>query len=316
MISRRYLRTKVMQAIFAHEMNPAEDIVEGEKKLTRSIESCYTLFLFFFSLLPELKHYRERKMEDVKEKFNPTFQDLNPNTKFVDNMVIRQIEEHPKLQILWKEHKIYWTDQTELIAKLYKEISELSEFEAYMNSQERTYAEDKKLVLTIIEKVLAPNEILHWFFEEQNLHWFDDYNDALLSLYKNIAAFKETSSNVNKIYPLFKDKEEDITFYKELYLKTIMHCNEYEKIIENKLHNWELERVMGVDMILLKMGICEFLEFQTIPIKVTINEYIELAKNYSSAKSGLFINGLLDNMVADFKAENKLQKIGRGLLNA
>jgi len=186
----------------------------------------------------------------------------------------------------------------------------------YMNRQERSYAEDKKFVLTIIEKVFAPNEVLHWFFEEQNLHWFDDYNDALLSLYKNIVAFKETSDNINKIYPLFKDKEEDVAFYKELYLKTIMHCDEYEKIIEKKLHNWELERVMGVDMILLKMGICELLEFQTIPIKVTINEYIELAKNYSSAKSGLFINGLLDNMVADFKAEKKLQKIGRGLLNA
>lgn len=304
-----------MQALFAYEMNPKEDIIEGEKKLSRSIESCYTLFLYFFSIFPEIKFYRMRKMEDVREKFNPSFEDLNPNTKFIDNAVIRQIEEHPFLRTLWREHNIQWIDQIELIARLYKEITNLDEYSHYMSLENRSYNEDKKLILTIIEKVLAPDQMLHWYFEEKNVHWFDDYNDALLSLYKNIFQFKENPKNVNKILPLFKEPVEDAEFYKNLYLKTIMNSASYETIIDKKLHNWELERVMGVDMILLKMGMCELLEFETIPVKVTINEYIELAKTYSSTKSGLFINGLLDNMVLDFKADNRLKKTGRGLLS-
>lgn len=304
-----------MQAIFAHEMNPCEPLNEGEKKLIRSIESCYTLFLYFFSIFPEIKFYRARKIEDAREKFHPSYEDLNPNTKFIDNLVIQQIEEHTVLNRKWRENAINWIDQIEIIAKLYKEITELEDFSVYMANEERSYNEDKKLILTIIEKVFAPDQMLHWYFEEKNLHWFDDYNDALLSLYKNIALFKENPKGENKILPLLKAKEEDERFYKNLYLKTIMNSAAYEDIIEQKLHNWELERVMGVDMILLKMGMCELLEFETIPIKVTINEYIEIAKSYSSAKSGLFINGLLDKIAADFKAEGRLKKTGRGLLN-
>lgn len=315
MISRRYLRTKVMQAIFAHEMNRQEDIRMGEKKLTRSIEDFYVLFLYFFSLIPQLKFYREKKIEDAKEKINPSFLDLNPNTKFIDNQIFKIIEEHPALNRKFNEHNIHWHDTTDLIAHLYKEVIDLNEYQLYMDNNERSFQEDKQLLLTIIEKVFAPNQLLHWFLEEKNVHWFDDYNDALLAVYRNISSFKESLGSKNKILSLFKNKSEDIQFYQDLYLKTIQHSKEYEQLIQEKLENWELERVIGIDIILLKMGICEFLEFETIPVKVTINEYIELAKSYSSPKSGLFINGILDKLLIDFKNKNQLRKIGRGLLN-
>lgn len=314
MVSRRYLRTKVMQGIFASEANAKEDLNLGEKKLTASIESCYTLFCYFLSLFPELKRYRLNKIEDLKGKLFPTYEDLNPNTKFVDNLVIAQIEDNVTLNQLWNQLSVRWDDQGDFIVQIFQEVSKSEEFQYYMNNPERSYEEDKKLVLNIVENVFAQSELLHWFLEEKNVHWFDDYNEALLMVYKNITNFSSKKGNNNKITPLFKDSV-DVEFYKTLYRKVMLNNKEYSTMIETKLQNWEMERVMGIDMILMKMAICEFTEFEEIPLKVTINEYIELAKYYSSTKSGLFINGLLDKIILELKEEGRLNKIGRGLIN-
>ncbi len=315
MVSRRYLRTKVMQGIFAFEANVKEDINQGEKKLTASIESCYTLFCYFFSIFPEFKRNRLNKQEDLKGKIYPTFEDLNPNTKFVDNIVITQIEDNITLNKLWNQLSIHWNDQSDFIVQIFQEIAKCPAYIQYMENPSKSYDEDKKLVLAIIEDVFSQSEMLHWFLEEKNVHWFDDYNEALLMVYKNISNFSEIKGINNKITPLFKDSKEDVDFFKTLYRKTLIHGDSYSKMIESKLQNWELERIMGLDMILMKMAICEFTEMPEIPIKVTINEYIELAKMYSSAKSGLFINGLLDKIVIMLKEEGKLNKMGRGLIN-
>ena len=314
MVSRRYLRTKVMQGIFASEANAKEDLNLGEKKLTASIESCYTLFCYFLSLFPELKRYRLNKIEDLKGKLFPTYEDLNPNTKFVDNLVIAQIEDNVTLNQLWNQLSVRWDDEGDFIVQILQEVYKSEEFQYYMNNPERSYEEDKKLVLSIVENVFAQSELLHWFLEEKNVHWFDDYNEALLMVYKNITNFSYKKGNNNKITPLFKDSV-DVEFYKTLYRKVMLNNKEYSTMIETKLQNWEMERVMGIDMILMKMAICEFTEFEEIPLKVTINEYIELAKYYSSTKSGLFINGLLDKIILELKEEGRLNKIGRGLIN-
>ena len=314
MVSRRYLRTKVMQGIFASEANAKEDLNLGEKKLTASIESCYTLFGYFLSLFPELKRYRLNKIEDLKGKLFPTYEDLNPNTKFVDNLVIAQIEDNVTLNQLWNHLSIRWDDQGDFIVQIFQEVAKSEDFQNYMNNPERSYNDDKKLVLSIIENVFAQSELLHWFLEEKNVHWFDDYNEALLMVYQNITNFSSKKGNNNKITPLFKDSV-DVEFYKTLYRKVMLNNKEYSTMIETKLQNWEMERVMGIDMILMKMAICEFTEFEEIPLKVTINEYIELAKYYSSTKSGLFINGLLDKIILELKEEGRLNKIGRGLIN-
>jgi transcription antitermination protein NusB len=315
MVSRRYLRIKVMQSIFAFEANAKEDINQGEKKLSASIESCYTLFCYFFSLFPELKRNRLNKIEDLKGKMTPSFVDLNPNTKFVENTVITQIEDNITLNKLWNQLSIHWNDESDFIVQIFQEVANFPEFIQYMESPEHGYEEDKKLVLSIIENVFAQSEMLHWYLEEKNVHWFDDYNEALLMVYKNVSNFSESKGNDNKITPLFKDSKDDVEFYKTLYKKTLVLGDFYSKIIEEKLQNWEMERVLGIDMILMKMAICEFTEFPEIPIKVTINEYIEIAKLYSSTKSGLFINGLLDKIVVVLKEDGKLNKMGRGLIN-
>lgn len=307
-----------MQAIFAHQMNDEEDAVVAEKKLTQSIESCYTLYVYLFSLISEIYRYRLNKLEDLKQKINPTQEDLTPNTKFVDNMVIRQIDDNVRLNTLYKELKINWANHADFIVQVNHQILELAEYQQYMANPERSYKEDKSLVLDIVEKVFAESELIHWFFEEKNVHWFDDYNEALLMLYKNIETFKESLGDHCQLATLFKrsveGEESDEEFYKKLFRKTLLHDNDFEQRIENKLQNWELDRVIGLDIILLKMALCEFTEFSDIPIKVTINEYIELSKMYSSAKSKVFINGMLDKMAEDLRGEGQLKKMGRGLM--
>jgi N utilization substance protein B len=183
-----------------------------------------------------------------------------------------------------------------------------------MSSSKNDYKKDKELVLDILSQVFAESELLHWFLEEKNVHWFDDYNDALLAAYKNVDKFKENQSSEIALIPLYKD-EEEITFFKELFRKTLLYNTEYQKRIDEKLRHWESERVMEIDTILMKMAMCELTQFPTIPVKVTINEYIELAKLYSSRKSGVFINGILDSIKEDNKNEGLLNKMGRGLIN-
>lgn len=313
MISRRYLRVKVMQGLYARSANPNETIAEGLKKLEKTIQGCNDLSYYFFSLFPEIKDYALAKLEELKNKNFPTEADLNPNTRFVDNLVIRQMEESQVLNKKWNSLHVNWSTQVELLSQLYTSITQLPEYAACMNSEKPSYKADKELVLAIIEKVLAESELLHWFLEEKNLHWFDDYNEALLMVYQNIVFWKASQEQVG-ISPLYKDEVEDVKFYKDLFIKTANNGDKYYEIIEKNLHNWEAERIIETDMILMKMALCELMEFPSIPVKVTINEYIEIAKTYGSEKSGTFINGLIDKIANDLRKEGTLNKTGRGLI--
>ena len=313
MISRRYLRTKTMQALYAHSMKPYEDMLTAQTTLVKTIKNCYVLFLWFFSILPEVTFYRKNKLEDLRNKHNPTEEDLNPNTKFVDNKVIEQIEENTTLQALFKANHIDWSNDGDFIPRLFHILEETDFYQAYMANPSRSYEEDKKLVLNIIEKILGTDDHIRWFFSEKETNWLDDYEEALMMFYKNVQKFKLKDGNESKIQPLFKDSKEDEQFVRDLFRKTIEKDEEYEALIESKLQNWELERVIGMDILLMKMAICELLEFPTIPIKVTMNEYIDLAKLYSSEKSQLFINGILDRLIVDFKEQGRIVKTGIGL---
>lgn len=314
MISRRYLRIKVMQALYAKQANPEEDMISGEKNLDKSIKNCETLSYHFYSILPEIKRYLENKFDDRKNKIFPTQEDLNPNTRFIDNKVIVQMEESSQLNRAWKAAGVDWSQHKELIATLFSQIEQLPEYQVYMSSTSTNYKEDKELVLAIIEKIFAVSELLHWFFEEKFVHWFDDYNDALLQVYQGITFWKSSQEQVSAS-PLFKDEAEDVAFYKNLYRKTINNSEIYHKMIEENLKNWEIDRIIETDMILMKMAVCELLEFPSIPTKVTINEYIEIAKGYGSEKSGTFINGMVDKIAKELRETGRLNKQGRGLID-
>ena len=312
MVSRHYLRIKTMQALYAYNANPKAEVRAYEQGLVKTVRSCYELFLWLFALLPEIAFYRMKKLESMKEKYNPTDEDLNPNMKFVENRVIRQMETNKTLKQLWPKYHILWEDDTDLIANLFREIEQLPEYQEYMSTRESSYVEDKKMALAVIEKVFAPNNLLHWFLGEKNTHWIDDYDEAMLMFYQNVKDFKESKGDDCRIDTLFKS-DEDEQFCRELFRKTLEHAPEYTEMIERKLQNWELERVISMDMLLMQMALCELLEFPSVPVKVTLNEYIEIAKWYSSDKSKVFVNGILDRLIVDLRDNGRIVKTGRGL---
>ncbi len=301
-----------MQALFAYTLNDNTNIDKEEKKLSQSIDGCHTLYFYFMSLLREIKDYRSRKIEEAKAKNQPTYEDLNPNTKFVDNAIIHLIEESKSVQMQWINRKIHWTGEEELIARAYQEIAATEYYQEYMSHPEPSFEADKKLILKIITEYFAQSEHLHWFFEEKNVHWFDDYNQALLLLHNAITTFKPNKADIK---PFFKN-EDDVVFFKTLFTKTLQNDANFQTLIEQKLEHWEMERTIGLDNILMKMAMTEFVDFPSIPLKVTMNEYIEMAKEYSSRKSGAFINGLLDKIVLDLKESGKIKKFGRGLIGS
>lgn len=302
-----------MQALFAHSFKPYEAVTAAEADLIRTVKNCYPLFIWLFSIFPELTYYRSNKLEDLKGKHIPTQEDLNPNTKFVDNKVIAQIEQNVTLRKLISQYHINWSEDTDFIVKLFHIIEEMPEYIKYMETREGTYDEDKKLVLDIIQNIFIEDDHMRWFFGEKDVNWLDDYDEALMMLYMNISDFKQAKGDDCKILTLFKNTREDESFCRKLFVKTLENDAEYEKMIESKLQNWELERVIGMDMLLMKMAICELTEFPDIPVKVTLNEYIDLAKYYSSDKSKIFVNGILDKIIVDLRDQGKLKKEGRGL---
>lgn len=313
MVSRRYLRVKTMQALFAHSMKPYESLQTAENTLIKTIHNSYTLFLWFLSILPATAFYRSRKFEELKNKHNPTPEDLYPNTRYVDNQVIAQIEQNDLLQRLFSTHHINWENDMDFITNIFHIIEEIDEYKAYMSNPipenpKDAYKEDKKLVLTIIEKIMGENEMIRWFFGEKDPNWVDDYEESLIMCYKNISKFKYSDGDHCKILPLFDDQNDEEQFCRQLFKKTIVNDAKYEEIIESKLQHWELERVISMDILLMKMAICELTEFPTIPVKVTLNEYIDIAKLYSSDKSKVFINGVLDRIVVDMRENESLNK--------
>ena len=246
-----------MQALFAHSFKPYEAVTAAEADLIRTVKNCYPLFIWLFSIFPELTYYRSNKLEDLKGKHIPTQEDLNPNTKFVDNKVIAQIEQNVTLRKLISQYHINWSEDTDFIVKLFHIIEEMPEYKKYMETREGTYDEDKKLVLDIIQNIFIEDEHMRWFFGEKDVNWLDDYDEALMMLYMNISDFKQAKGDDCKILTLFKNTREDERFCRTLFLKTLENDAEYEKMIESKLQNWELERVIGMDMLLMKMAICE-----------------------------------------------------------
>ena len=312
MITRTLIRQKVVQILYAYLLRENTNVEAAEKELTFSLGKAYDLYLYLLLLMVEVKHFAEDRMALRRLRLQPTEEDLNPNMKFVNNRVIWQMENNLTLKQLWPRYHVLWENDTDLISKLFREIEQLPEYEVYMSTREGDYKSDKKLVLAVIEKVFATNDLLHWFLGEKNTHWIDDYEEAMLMFYQNVKEFKEEDGDNCKISTLFKS-DEDEQFCRQLFRKTLENADEYTKMVEAKLQNWELERVISMDMLLMQMALCELLEFPSVPIKVTLNEYIELAKWYSSDKSKVFVNGILDRLIVDLRDSGRLVKTGRGL---
>jgi N utilization substance protein B len=318
MISRRVLRIKVMQALYAFLQNENERVDLAEKNLLKNIWGIYDLYIHQLSFLIEIVDFARETIEIQRKKFIPTEAEKNPNTRFVDNIIISRLENNPDFLRKRENLKINWADQKDMIRRAYLAIRDTAAYEDYMNSTQNDADADHKILEYIVDNFMADNDELQQYFEGLNIFWADDFDIGCFMVIKTLKYVK-TASEIEFLPKLFgegstDDEQEEIIFIRDLFCKTIMRKDDYDDMIEGKVDNWEIDRIAMMDSLLLKMAICEFLEFPTIPTKVTINEYIEVSKMYSTPKSKLFINGILDKLLFDLKEKKKIHKKGRGLI--
>ena len=310
MISRRLLRIKILQILYAHFNCHDAGFVKSEKDLIFSIQKTYDLFFYLLLLVISVKQYAKSRIDLALNKRLPTYEDLHPNTRFVDNQVIRQIEENQTFNKYLNEHRMSWMNHPELIKNLYNKLIDSSYYQEYMERPTCKYKDDKQLLIDFYSNELEDNDMFNNILEEQSIFWNDDIEFMVIMVIKTIM---ETSSKKVIILPLYKS-DDDREFAFHLLRSTIDHYNEYRTVIENYVDNWDIERVAYIDNLILQMAINELVEFPSIPVKVTFDEYLELAKYYSTTKSSIFINGLLDKISASLTEEGKITKTGRGLV--
>lgn len=319
MLSRRHLRIKALQALYAFIQSADDRMDIGEKNLLKSLNKLYELYIYQLSFLTEIVEFAKKRAVENKLKFFPTEDDLNPNTRFADNPFITQLSNNRDLAKYVNVYKINWAGEEEMIRKILIQIRESRDFEAYMKNDHNSYQDDKDIFIKIIKKQISRFELLQFFYEERSIYWSDDFHTANLLAIKTIKSYKQSWDEFHKLPVLFasdnlEESEEDKKFLVDLYRKVIIRSDEYDDLIQNKVKNWEMDRIAVMDILLIKMALVELIEFPSVPIKVSLNEYIELAKLYSTPKSKMFVNGVLDKLIVDLKQQGKIVKKGRGLL--
>ena len=312
MLSRRILRTKVVKAVYAHTQCEGITPVASEKNLVNSINKAYDLYFHLLALVPEIAEYAAERIRIGENKKLPTYDDLHPNRKFVENKVIARLVEDEELQSQLKARKLSWTGHRDLIVALYNALIRQTFYQKYMASEERSFREDAQLVSDIYMTMLEEFEPLDRVLEEQSILWNDDLGYLLTMVSRTVLSMREGHEAI-KLMPQFKS-EEDLDYAKSLLRHTIAGFDRISLLLDNSMNNWDIERVALMDKIILVTAIAEAENFTSIPVRVTMNEYIDIAKCYSTDSSGGFINGLLDRIIARLTDEGKIVKSGKGLL--
>jgi N utilization substance protein B len=304
-----------MQSIYALIQSKDDSLQKQEKFLKVSIENTYTLYLLWLSLFVEIQKKAADQISLSANKYINDKKKEFPNPKkFIQNRLLLQIVENKTLEEELTHRKLdNWYLNEEYVKLIYKEIIESEAYQEYMSTPESDYAADKELVLNLFKNIIAPNDKIYDYFEDDKLTWVDDIPIVNTFILKHFKKVKLVHPESYFLPSLLKD-DDDMTFAMQLLSRTLLKNDALEKEIEGKTPNWDKDRIAGIDSILLKMAICELLHFPSIPERVTINEYLEIAKEYSTPKSSIFINGILDKLTKEYKSEGKLNKMGRGLL--
>ncbi len=319
MLSRRHIRTKVLQGLYAYFQLHSQNPIQGEKQLLKHFDKVYDLYVYQLSLLVEIREFAEERMQDAKKKYFPTQEELNPVEKFIKNPVLLQLAQNKDLEEKTDKLHVNWKIEKELVRKLFNEIKATEAYTNYLNTGENSYKEDKFLLVQLFEEVFIPSEALHFYFEEKDLNWTDDYYLVVQLVMMTLSSYKASWSAEKPLPTLFKDERDenggqDLVFARQLFKKTVQNTDSFQELIKPKILNWEIDRVALMDMLILKMALVELIEMPSIPIKVTMNEYIEISKYFSTPKSKIFINGILDKLIIELKASGKITKTGRGLM--
>ena len=307
MINRTLIRLKIIQIIYAYYQNGSKNLDAAEKELLFSISKAYDLYNYLLLLMVNLTEFVQRRIENAKMKKLPTEEDLNPNMRFVENKFILQLQSNKMLQEYASRQKRNWYDHEDFLKSLFEKIQDSDTYKEYMAKKSSTYDEDREFWRVIYKNFINKSLELESLLEEMSLYWNDDKEIVDTFVMKTINRFKQREGANQALMPEFKD-EDDRTFATRLLRRTILNCEDYRKLINDNMRNWDLKRVAFMDVIIMQVAIAEILSFPNIPVRVSLNEYVELAKYYSTPKSGAFVNGTLDGLVKNLKKSGKLMK--------
>jgi N utilization substance protein B len=312
MISRRLIRIKVLQVLYAYsKKNEGYSSLNAEKELFYSIDKFYDLYLLLLLLINEMANFEKARIELRQSKNIKTADDEFPCTFLVDNWLIKMLETNTQLNEFKQQRMLNWKANSDIIKKIYSEFIETELYSKYISSDKTSFSIDKKLVSDFYSGFLSENNSFVEFLEEESIYWNDDFGFAILMVLRTIEDIKDENPN-KKLLPLFKN-ENDKEFTRNLIRSAIVNKEQYQKIIQTHVENWDTERIAQLDLLILQIAIAELLEFSSIPVKVTMDEFIEISKYYSTERSKVFINGLLDKIIKQFEADNLLNKTGKGL---
>ncbi len=282
--------------VYAYYKTGDTDIAKKEKELFHSISKSHELYHLFLLLLVEIHSYAEKRIEFGKNKKRPTTEDLYPNTKFIDNLFLQQLMINKSLLLYVEKLGISWSNHADVVKNIYNIILESKIYNDYMSLDEgNDYDKDKKVIAKLFEKVIAPVEDLYNILEEQSIYWNDEAEFVISMVIKTIKSFQQDSGDSQELLTEFKDND-DKDFVKKLFRKSLVNQDENRELIRKYSKNWDFDRVAFMDVVIMQVAISELKEFKEIASRVTLNEYIEIAKFYSTNKSGTFINGILDKI--------------------
>lgn len=307
MINRVLIRLKIVQIVYAYYQNGGKNLDTAEKELFFSLSKAYDLYNYLLLLMVEVTKQANKRLNAAKNKLVPTKEELFPNTKFVENRFIAQLEVNKQLLEFSNNQKKTWENEADFVKTLCDKILESDIYKEYMASETSSYEEDRELWRKLYKNIIFNNIELDQVLEDQSLYWNDDKEIVDTFVLKTIKRFDEKNGAKQELLPEFKD-EEDQDFARRLFRRTILNADYYRHLISENTKNWDLDRVAFMDVVIMQIALAEILSFPNIPVSVSLNEYVEIAKLYSTPKSGGFINGTLDGIVNSLKKENKLTK--------
>lgn len=307
MINRILIRIKVLQIVYSYYQNGNNDLKVAENELLFSLRKSYDLYHYFLLLIVEVTNLQRRLLDARKHKYMPTEAELNPNTRLIDNRFAAQIAKNEALHQYMSEQGISWDNDDDFILMILEQILSSESYAEYLANEDDSYETDKEFWRITFKKVICGNDTVNDYLQDKSIYWNDDISIVETFTLKTIKQFEETAGSQQKLLPMFKDLEDQV-FAVKLFRQTLLKGSEYRERINKHMKNWETERIANIDLIIMQIALAEIMNFPSIPINVTLNEYIDMAKYYSTPKSGTFINGILDSIVNELKKEKLLLK--------
>lgn len=298
-----------MQALYAFFQADKNDMAVAERELFRSIDKVYELYIYLLLFLKELADADRNDADDLHLKFFPREEELKAKRRLFDLQFITALDNYPVFIREANRTRLSWQKEQDLIRKVFLDIKKS---DAYRDFLRDPNASEKDFLVQLIKTYIEESESVMHHIEEENIFWLEDLRFISHIIMRMIRSFYDNGKL--EMIPLYKDEEEDKEFARQLFRQTILHNQEFEQSISERTKNWEVERIALMDILILKMALAELITFSNIPVKVTINEFIDISKEFSTPKSKQFVNGVIDKLAADYKEQGKIVKMGRGLM--